>query len=433
MPHGSRGLLATAAGSVQCDLVPLDADERDARYELRVTNGTSGPLAAKASAVRVGEGRAIAVLALEVAPHAAIRTGFTLDASLAYERVSAEVIGEGVHLVVEASPPRGGRPRRWAPVITALGVAALLAAGTLGVFGFARPRVLDAGLVATRSGTLIAQWRTAGSGRRSYELRDARGGLLAQGTLPAAQGALPVGHGDAASLRVAIGNAFGTDARDAAYARATAAPAVRILATPPPRLASLTVDAPRPREPLTVRYSAHAREVRLAIIDGSGRTWFRTTAPGGSGVTQIPAPPAGPGEPYALIATAEGAGAREATRVPLAVMPAAAPSPGDTAPAGPAASAAPAAAGTGGGDFAIRPAQLDPGKPFIVEIPFGDGARVALVRNADGAEIASTPLAPGERSAAFIAPPRGGYVVRVTLRRGTGEDVLVRPLAFTGS
>lgn len=433
MPHGSRGLLATAAGSVQCDLVPLEADDRDARYELRVTNGTSGPLAAKASAVRAGEGRAIAVLALEVAPHAAIRTGFTLDASLAYERVSAEVIGEGVHLVVEASPPRGGRPRRWAPLVAALGVASLLAGGTLGLFGFARPRVVDAGLVATRTGTLVAQWRTAGSGRRSYELRDARGRLLAEGTLPAAQGALPVGRGDAATLRVAIGNAFGTDAREAAYARATAAPAVRIVATPPPRLASLTVDVPRPDSPLTVRYSARARALRLAIVDGAGRTWFRTTAPGGSGVTQIPAPPAGAGEPYALIATAEGTGAGESTRVPLPARVAAVPSPSASEPAPPAASGVPVATAAGGADFSIRPARLDPGKPFVVEIPFGDGARVALVRDADGAEIASTPLAPGERSAAFVAPPRGGYVVRVTLRRGAGEDVLVRRLTFSGS
>ncbi len=313
-----------------CELEPLGTDAAGARYELRVTNGTDATLAATVSAVRLDEHRPVAALAVEVMPHSAIRTGFALDASLAYERVAAEIHGAGVHLVVEAPPPRGGRSRRrWIPLATALGAAALLAGATLIVVGAGRPRVLDAALVASPGGALVARWRTAGDGRRSYELRNAAGAVVASGPLPGPSGSLDLGRGDAATLHVAIANPLGADSRDAAYARATAPPAVRIVATPPPRLASLSVDPPKLDQPLTVRYAARARELHLAIVDRTGATWFATTTPSGSGVTQVPAPPAGPREPYALIASAQGAGAGEDTRVPIpaALVPSPSPSP----------------------------------------------------------------------------------------------------------
>src|SRR5581483_983782 len=100
---------------------------------------------------------------------------------------------------------------------------------------------------------------------------------------------------------------------DVGYATATPPPAIRILATPPPRIVSLQVDPPRPNAPLTVRYTAKARDLQLAILDRTGATWFSTTTPSGSGVTQIPAPPAGPREPYQLVARAEGASGGEDT------------------------------------------------------------------------------------------------------------------------
>src|ERR1700738_4027006 len=110
MSRGGRGLLATPAGAVACELEPLGLDDAGARYELRITNGTPGVLAATVSAVRLDETRPVAALAVEVQPHAALRTGFALDAKLPYERVTAEVRGEGIHMIVEAPPPRGGGP-----------------------------------------------------------------------------------------------------------------------------------------------------------------------------------------------------------------------------------------------------------------------------------------------------------------------------------
>ncbi len=428
-----------------CELEPLGSDASGARYELRVTNGTGATLAATVSAVRLDEHRPVAALAVEVGPHAALRTGFALDTSMAYERVAAEVHGEGVHIVVEAPPPRGGRSRRrWLPVAGALGAALLLAGASLVVIGAGRPRVLDAGLVATPGGALVARWRTAGDGRRSYELRNAAGAVIAAGPLPGPEGTLPLGRGDAATLHVAIANALGGDARDAAYARATAPPAIRIVATPPPRLASLSVDPPQPNQPLTVRYSARARELRLAIVDRTGATWFATTTPAGQGITQVPAPPPGPREPYALIARAAGSGAGEDTRVPIpaAVTPSPVPSPSGSGSPQPAASGAPGAPGgrgtvvdVGGGDtFAVLPDPVRPGQPFSVEVPFADGARIALVRDRDGSEVAGAQLRAGQRSVAMLAPRRPEpYTVRVTLQRGSGSETLVRPLHFLGS
>ena len=438
LSHGGRGLLATSSGAVACELEPVGIDASGARYELRVTNGTAGILAASVTAIRVDVGRPVAALAVEVEPHAAIRTGFALDAALAYERIAAEVHGEGVHLIVEAPPPRGGRPRRrWAAPLGALGAAAVLAGAVIVAFAFERPRVVDAALLATPDGRLVAHWSTSGEGARSYELHDAGGAVVARGTLPGPAGTMPVGRADAATLHVAIANAFGSDARDAAYGRATAPPAIRIVATPPPRLASLAVDPPRPNAPLTVRYSSNSGEVRLAILDRSGATWFATTTAGGHGVTQVPAPPAGPREPYMLVASAGGADAGQETRVPIPAAlapPTAAPSAQLAAVPHQAQVTAPGSNATvvdvGGGDtFSIRPSPVRPGDPFVVEIPFAEAARVQIIRDRDDAELSGADLRRGERSVALTAPTApGAYTVRVSLQRGVGVETVVRPL-----
>jgi hypothetical protein len=238
-----------------------------------------------------------------------------------------------------------------------------------------------------------------------------------------------------------VANAFGSDARDAVYARATAPPAIRIVATAPPRIESIAVDAPRPNAPLTVRYAAHARELHLSVVDAAGGTWFATTTASGRGTIQIPAPPAGAREPYLLVARAEGSDAREETRVPFptAVQPTASASPS----ASPQATAAPASGprrtgvpsepsvleGAGGDSFAIRPDPAVRGQPVFVTLPSADGARVQIVRDRDGIEVVGADLPRGERTMMLVAPPApGSYTIRVTMQRGRGLVSLVRPL-----
>ncbi len=441
----ARGLLATPEGAVACELEPTGTDAHGAHYELRITNGTPSVLGVRASAVRVDEARPVAAIAVEIEPHSAIRTGFSLDAALAYERVTAEVHGEGIHLVVDAPPPRGGRPRRrWVPPVIALGAAGVLAAAVLMVFGAERPRIVDAALLANPDGRLVASWSTTGSGTRSYELRDAGGKVLAQGPLPAPSGTLDLGRGDAASLHVAVANAFGHDARDAAYARATPPPAITIVTTPPPAIGSITVDPPQPDAPLTVHYAARARDLHLTIVDRDGKPYFDTTTQGGNGVIRIPAPPPGPRAPYQLIARAEGAAAGEQTRISIAsaVSPSPSPapsgSPGTNAPASghgaPAGATGASVIMVGGAEtFTIDPDPVRAGQSFAVEIPFADAARVELVRDRDGLELAWDDLRAGDRKAILTAPARDGpFTVRVTIQRGAGTETLVHPLHVTG-
>ncbi|HYW53187.1 MAG TPA: hypothetical protein VE826_04405 [Dongiaceae bacterium] len=443
MSRGGRGLLATPAGAVACELEPLGIDGSGARYELRITNGTPGVLAATVSATRLDESRPVAALAVEVQPHAALRTGFTLDAKIAYERVTADVRGEGIHMLVEAPPPRGGRRRRrWVGPATALGAAGLLAGVTLIGVAAGRPRVVEATLLGGTGGGTVARWVTAGNGARTYELRDAHGEVVAHGSLPDASGSMMVAIPSAASLRVAVSNAFGSDARDAVYARATPPPAIRIVATPGPRIESIAVDAPRPNAALTVRYAARARELHLAVLDGSGATWFGTTTPSGRGSVQIPAPPPGAREPYVLVARAEGADAGQETRVPFpaAVQPSPSASPSAvaqaTAPAGPRATPRTGVPpepsvleGAGGDTFTIRPAPAAAGQSVAVTVPSADGARVQIVRDRDGIEVAGADVRRGERSVTLTAPAEPGpYTVRVTMQRGRGIVSLVRSL-----
>jgi hypothetical protein len=444
MSRGGRGLLATPAGAVACELEPVGVDAAGARYELRVTNGTPGVLAATVSAVRLDETGPVAALAVEIQPHAALRTGFALDAALAYERVTAEVRGDGIHMIVEAPPPRGGRPRRrWVGPVIALGTAGLLAGATLIGVAAGRPRVVEATLLAGPNGTTAARWATAGNGARTYEVRDAHGDVVARGSLPAAAGTMDIAIPGAAGLRIAVANAFGSDARDAVYTRATPPPAIRIAATPPPRIESIAVDAPRPNAGVTVRYAAHARDLHLSVVDGNGATWYSTTTPTGRGSLQIPAPPPGPREPYLLVARADGSDAREETRVPFpaAVVPAASASPSASplaqataAPTrGPSRTSAPpepsVLEGAGGDSFAMRPDPAISGQPVVVTVPSAEGARVQIVRDRDGIEIAGGDVRRGERSAALITPTEpGSYTVRVTMSRGRGLVSLVRPL-----
>jgi hypothetical protein len=443
MSRGGRGLLATPAGAVACELEPLGIDASGARYELRITNGTPGVLAATVSAVRLDESRPVAALAVEVQPHAALRTGFTLDAKLAYERVTADVRGEGIHMLVEAPPPRGGRPRRrWVGPATALGAAGLLAGATLIGVAAGRPRVVEATLLGGSGGATVARWVTAGNGTRTYELRDAHGDVVAHGSLPDASGSLVVAIPSAASLRVSVSNAFGSDARDAVYARATAPPAIRIVATPPPRIESIAVDAPRPDAALTVRYTARARALHLAVVDRNGGTWFGTTTPSGRGTVQIPAPPAGAREPYVLVARAEGADAGQETRVPFpaAVQPSPSASPSaaaqatapGTARATPRSGVPPEPSvleGGGGDTFAVRPEPVAVGQAVAVTVPSADGARVQIVRDRDGIEVAGADVRRGARSVTLTAPTEpGSYTVRVTMQHGRGIVSLVRSL-----
>ena len=79
----------------------------------------------------------------------------------------------------------------------------------------------------------------------------------------------------------------------------------------------------------------------------------------------------------------------------------------------------------------MRPYPVQAGQPFVVEIPFADGARVQVVRDRDGIELSGADLHGGERSVAMTAPTSpGNYTVRVTIRRGYGLETLVRPLRF---
>jgi hypothetical protein len=338
---------------------------------------------------------------------------------------------------VEAPPPRGGKPRRrWIVPAMGFGIAGVLAGGTLLLVASERPRIVDLELLSVPKVGLIAHWVTTGNGRRTYDLRDPAGNVIASGTLSAPAGSMVLGRHRDATLRLTIANGFGSDARAAGYAASTPPPAIRIQATAPPRIASLLVDPPRPNAPLTVHYDASARDLQLAIVDRTGATWFSTTTPSGTGMIQVPAPPAGPREPYQLVARAEGTSAGELTRVPIpaAVAPTPSPAPSASGALGVAAGGVTGpdavVVDVGGGDsFAVRPDPVRRGQPFVVEIPFADGARVALVRDADGAEVAGASLRQGERSVALVAPKGAAtYTVRVVLQRGIGNETLVRPL-----
>jgi hypothetical protein len=435
LSRGGRGFLAGPDGTVQCELEPLGIADGSVRYQLRVTNGTSRVLAATATAIRADDRSSpVAAIALEVGPRSALRTGFALDATLAYERIYAEVFGEGVRLLVEAPPLPGGFARRpWAIPAAIAGGAAIVAALMLFIIGAGRPHIVAAALSNGPGDAVTASWNIGGDGARSYEARNASGTVIAAGSLDAANGTLPLPP-DTATLHIQAHNALGSDARDAVFARATPPPAQRVIVPAAAHIASLAVDPPQPGAPLTVRYDVRdARAMRLAMIDGAGAVWFSTTTGSGRGTVRIPPPPADRA-PYRLVASANGDGGETTTSVPLqtafASVPTVAPSPHITsAPetAEPAATAVPDAPTFSNADVLnVTPTHPHPGETIAVVVPSGDGARVALVRDRDSAEVAVAQLGRGHRTAELRAPAVGSYTMRATLQRGDGTETLLQ-------
>jgi hypothetical protein len=85
--------------------------------------------------------------------------------------------------------------------------------------------------------------------------------------------------------------------------------------------------------------------------------------------------------------------------------------------------------GGGGEAFAVRPDPAALGQPLAVTVPSADGARVQIVRDRDGIEVAGADVRRGARSVMLTAPTQpGSYTVRVTMQRGRGLVSLVRPL-----
>ncbi|HEX3469289.1 MAG TPA: hypothetical protein VHT05_14510, partial [Candidatus Elarobacter sp.] len=168
-----------------------------------------------------------------------------------------------------------------------------------------------------------------------------------------------------------------------------------------------------------------------------------------TGIVKIPAPPPGPDAPYQLIATAEGGPAGEQTRISIAE--AVTPSPvaaasvppgtvnaqtnGGAPPPGPGSQSGPSVIDTTGSEtFTVSPNPVRAGGAFTVEIPFANAARVELVRDRDGLELAWVDLRAGDRRVMMTAPAGGGpFTLRVTIQRGIGTETLVHPLHVIGS
>ena len=318
-----------------------------------------------------------------------------------------------------APPARGGRRSPWVLALRVAGLTSLLTGVALVTVALERPHIIEVTLVPGPGGAPVAHWSIAGGGTRTFAARDARGRVIEEGELREPRGFLPLPH-DVSSVRVAVANAFGSDARDVSYDRPAPAPPSRNASAVQPRVA---LEAPRPGRPFIIRYDiARGSKVRVSILDRSGALWFAASAGSGRGTLRLPMPPAGPGEPYALEARALDPGGAETTLFHVPAIAA-------KAPSAPSLLAAPERPSS----FIVHPDPAVAGSRLAVRVPSSGGGHVEIVRNGDGAWVGSALLRPGEHVAVFKAPPRGAYTVRVTLRRAGGNETLVRPLHFGGS
>jgi len=298
--------------------------------------------------------------------------------------------------------------------------------------------------VANPDGRLVASWSTTGTGTRTYELRDAGGAIVGQGPLPGPSGTWI----SAAATAAACGSRSSTRSAAIPVTPPTRARrrrrAIRIVITPPPAIGSITVDPPQPDAPLTVHYSARARDLHLSIVDRDGKTYFETTTQAGTGSFAFrrrrPAR-----RTVSADRASEGDVAGEQTRISIAsaVSPSPSPSPSASPGAvteqqprsgGPAATTGATVIETGGSEtFTVAPDPVRAGQSFSVEIPFANAARVELVRESRRPELAWVDLRAGDRKVMLTAPLRDGPVHGpVTIQRGWGPKRSVHPLHVTG-
>lgn len=447
---GGGTAVRTAAGAVIAafSLDSFDRHHRFAVYALRVANNTRKPLLCRIWIVSYDGSAAQAYpKRIEIAPYCE-RTAdvpIWLDDCAPFSRALAEIAGDGVECIVEASAPpverRQALPASSAPPATSGAAWAAIAGVSVAVVAVAAYAI---SLTAPRIGafavppmaisgtTVRAEYSVTGTGRLSYDVDAPDGRRLAGGTLHERSGAIPIAlpntNGDGAyAVQLMLSGPFGT------------AKETRVLNFEPrgrdaAAITGISVDpiAAKPGQMVTVTYNASGTSGYVRLLGRDGTIWAQRPFSHGGKASFVVPPVSDSREMRVLLHVSKGRTNAESSAglVVAAAMQAAAK---PAAPASDAGAADATGAGDGGanGTFALLTPRVPSGGTIRVKILSPrNGMRVSL-NDGQSHEVSGVNIGADQETVTLHAPSVSlatRYTVVASFTDGFGQESIVEPV-----
>jgi hypothetical protein len=432
--------LQTAAGSVSAffSLESFDRRRGVATYALRVINRTKCALICRTWVLSAAGEPVLAYPELfEIEPFSTSATMVPLWPRdfASFDRAIAEVVGNGVHCIVEAAaPPRRRRGRTHAFVAATSIVAGLLFLATAAALRGAVPRIaaLSVAPSALAGATVEAQYSASGAGRLSYLVTAPDGHRVAAGRLDDRSGSIFVPipastQAGAYALRVSMEGPLGgtTETRIINAVLSSAAGA---------QIGDISVHpmVAKPGQTIDVAYSAAADGGYVRLLGTDGTIWAQEPFSRG-GQTRLVVPPVADGrEMHVLLHVTKGnSAAQSMAGILVASAPAAAP---------------PEQASAQNTGDPNLPAAVDPDANGTFEVPVrtvrsGEAIRVRILSPRNGMrvslndtqshEITGTDVGVEAEAITLRAPSVSvatRYTVVATFTDGFGQESIVQPV-----
>jgi hypothetical protein len=454
------GLVQLATGNVACNLQVNGVDRRanSATFELVLANQAPVSVSGRLYG-RDRRRREHTFGALEVAARSIGRSLFTvpLDWRKNDDHVYVEVLGDGIHLLLEAQPPALAKPRPAivAPAAFALGGSVLLAVGAIvSLFGssagFAAPSIIALAVPNRPApGVVNVSYAIQGQTAAAYRATLPDGAVLSSGPLHASNGSIaiavpPAAAGKQVRITLDANGPLGKATRSAAF---TVGPDG---AGDPARVLSLTAhrDTYGGDESVIASYSAVASNGVVRVLDERGGVVARAPFTH-VGTTRIPLPHDAANQPLRaeLDVTRGRSHATSSVELPAAVDPNAEVAKilalREAAQAG-GESEDVAATDAADGSVPVEGAEsIRPGDPFYVPgrviggVPFAVAIRHALphmrieLQDEMGTVVDERVVSPGATAVTLDAPKTEAvqtYYVAGSFARGASEETVVRSI-----
>ena len=273
--------MQTPEGSVSAffSLETFDRRRGVALYALRVINRTQSALVCRTWVIsRYGDAMLAYPALFEVAPFSTGVTQIPLWPRdfLSFDRALAEIVGNGVHCIVEAAAPEIKKPLRSYVLPAAASLLTLvLGMAALATLGAARPRI-TAFVVPpeTLAGTTVqAEYGASGAGRLAYAVAAPDGRRLQGGPLAVRSGSISIAIPPSAipaayTLQLVLSGPLGK------------ATEVRVLNALVPRIRGAQIDdisvhpvVAKPGQTVDVSYRAAAEAGYVRLLDSDGTIW----------------------------------------------------------------------------------------------------------------------------------------------------------------
>jgi hypothetical protein len=444
---GTRTAIQTATGTVAAIFAfeSYDRSLKVAAYSLRIMNSSHCAVICRIWAIDEHGGASLAYpLPIEVEAFSVKSADIAIFPNdyVSFERAVAEILGDGIHCVVEAAAPVTRRKRGISPVIAASGFAtALLTAGAFALF-LAMPRIsaFAAPPTATTGTSIDAEYSVSGIGRLSYEVEAPDGAHVQQGVLEQHTGSIPIAlmasqQPGAYTLRLTMQGPFGTDKE------------VRVLNAIPPRVVSRSgaqisdiavhPAVATPGDTVTVSYTAVGNNGYVRLLDSDGTVWVQKPF-SHAGMTELVVPPVTSSREMRVLLHVTKAHSAAESSAGLVVTAAGHPvSQASVTSASSSADGAEVASGptdAENGTFQLVSNEVKSGGSIHIQIISPrNGMRISLM-DTQSREITGTNVASDAESVTLQAPNvqlATRYVVEASFVDGFGQESVVEPITVS--